>query len=682
VPLGGLTINDATTINPLSLGQINVNGNVDITTGREIIFNSPLIASGGLTAAATGGDIQIGSGANLTANGAGNALTLAGTNLLNGAGTGALSTPSGRWLVYSTSPAGSTENGLTATAGSATPRLYNRTFAANSPTSISEPGNHLIYNSQPALNVTANGATRVYGDANPAFTFLTSGFLTDDGVTDTLANAALTGALTTSAVVNSPVSGSPYAITQGTLVSSSGYSVNYTGANMTVTPRSITATAGAGQSKIYGNADPVFAFSITSGNLVGADTLAGAAARAAGENIGAYAINQGTLANANYAITFAGNSFGITQRPITVTANAGQNKVYGDADPAFTYAVTAGNLVGPDTLSGALARTAGENVGAYAINQGTLANTNYGITFAPDNFAITQRPITVTANAGQNKVYGNVDPTLAYAVTTGNLVGVDTLGGALARAAGENVGAYAINQGTLANGNYAIAFSANNFGITKRPITVTAGAGQNKVYGSVDPALTYAVTTGNLVAADTLGGTLSRAGGENAGAYAINQGTLANANYAITYAGNNFSITPAPLTVTADNKTRLEGNPNPAFTASFAGFVLGETPTNLSGALAFSTPANTVSPAGNYAITPSGLSSTNYSIAYVSGFLQVTSTLPSPLPTSAPTVQPPPDHSALYVAVESSSRVGELARQPDEPQPGCRRIASNFYDCR
>ncbi len=587
VPLGGLTLHDASTVFGMNLGAINVNGNVDITAALDITFGNLLSASGSVTAVATGGDVGV--NATLTANGTGNALTLAGTNFFNNVGTGALSTPSGRWLAYSTSPAGSTENLLTGAAGSAQPRLYNRTFAANGPGTISEPGNHLIYSTQPTLNVAANGATRAYGDANPAFTFSTSGFITDDGVTDTLANAALTGVLSTSAVTNSPVSGSPYAITQGTLISGSGYSVNYTGANLTVTPRPVTVTADAGQTKIYGNADPALAYSITTGNLVGADTLAGAAARAAGESIGAYAINQGTLANANYAITFVGNNFGITQRPITVTANAGQTKVYGNADPVFAYSITSGNLVGADALAGAAARAAGENVGAYAINQGTLANANY-----------------------------------------------------------------------------AIAFSANNFGITQRPITVTASAGQNKVYGNADPAFAYSISSGNLVGADTLGGALGRLAGENVGAYGINQGTLANSNYVITYAGNNFAITPAALTVTADDKTRLVGNPNPPFTASFAGFVLSESPTNLSGALAFATPAAVGSPAGSYPITPSGLSSTNYALAYVNGILLVTSAPPAPPPPPPPPfTRDLPENSALIVAVDRSGRFDDFMRDRD-----------------
>jgi len=77
--------------------------------------------------------------------------------------------------------------------------------------------------------------------------------------------------------------------------------------------------------------------------------------------------------------------------------------------------------------------------------------------------------------------------------------------------------------------------------------------------------------------------------------------------------------------VRANDATRVFRAPNPVFTASYAGFVVGEGPGSLSGTLAFSTTATTRSARGSYPITPSGLSSTNYAIAFVDGVLNVTS---------------------------------------------------------
>src|SRR5262249_30755773 len=50
----------------------------------------------------------------------------------------------------------------------------------------------------------------------------------------------------------------------------------------------------------------------------------------------------------------------------------------------------------------------------------------------------------------------------------------------------------------------------------------------------------------------------------------------------------------------------------------------GDTSSSLSGTLSFSTSATTSSDMGNYNVTPSGLTSSNYAITFVAGTLQVT----------------------------------------------------------
>src|SRR6185295_3848690 len=109
-------------------------------------------------------------------------------------------------------------------------------------------------------------------------------------------------------------------------------------------------------------------------------------------------ITQGSLANSNYALTYAGANLAVTARPITVTADA-QRRVYGNANPALTYAIGGSGLVNNDTLSGSLATTAttASGVGSYGITQGSLANSNYALTYTGANLAVTARAITVTA---------------------------------------------------------------------------------------------------------------------------------------------------------------------------------------------------------------------------------------------------------------------------------------------
>ena len=59
-----------------------------------------------------------------------------------------------------------------------------------------------------------------------------------------------------------------------------------------------------------------------------------------------------------------------------------------------------------------------------------------------------------------------------------------------------------------------------------------------------------------------------------------------------------INVAPAPLTITVLPAGKFAGQPNPAFSSSYTGFVLGQGPAVLSGSIAFSTAANTVSASG------------------------------------------------------------------------------------
>ena len=74
---------------------------------------------------------------------------------------------------------------------------------------------------------------------------------------------------------------------------------------------------------------------------------------------------------------------------LTVTADD-QNKIYGEADPALTYRITEGSLAFTDAFFGDLARAAGEDVGSYAIEQGSLGlSDNYDLSFVKGELKIT-----------------------------------------------------------------------------------------------------------------------------------------------------------------------------------------------------------------------------------------------------------------------------------------------------
>ncbi len=82
-------------------------------------------------------------------------------------------------------------------------------------------------------------------------------------------------------------------------------------------------------------------------------------------------------------------------------------------------------------------------------------------------------------------------------------------------------------------------------------------------------------------------------------------------------------MNPAPLTISADNKSKTYGAANPPLTATYSGFVLGQGQGALGGTLSCGTTALTGSPAGTYPITCSGRTATNYALTYQPGTLTV-----------------------------------------------------------
>ncbi|WP_375303882.1 MBG domain-containing protein, partial [Niastella sp. OAS944] len=387
------------------------------------------------------------------------------------------------------------------------------------------------------------------------------------------------------------------AITQNTLALNANYVLSYVGANLTIGTRAVTVTADA-QSKTYGDPDPELTYKITTGSLAFSDVFSGELTRDAGENIGTRAITQNTLAlNANYVLSYVGANLTIGTRGVTVTADA-QSKTYGDPDPELTYKITAGSLAFSDVFSGELTRDAGENIGTRAITQNTLAlNANYVLSYVGANLTIGTRAVTVTADA-KSKIYGDADPALTYKITSGALVYGDNFSGALTRVAGINVGVYAIQQGNLAlSSNYILSYAGANFTITERAVTITAQA-RSKTYGDADPALTYQITTGSLAFSDAFSGALTRAAGEDVGAYAIQQGTLAlSTNYILTYVGANLTIGKRALTITVNNKSKLYGAPIPTLNGIETGIVASDNIT-----VSYSTTATSASPIGMYPI--------------------------------------------------------------------------------
>ncbi|HBO5185383.1 TPA: two-partner secretion system adhesin CdrA [Pseudomonas aeruginosa] len=499
-----------------------------------------------------------------------------------------------------------------------------------------------ILSRQQTATLTANDATRVYGDVNPTLTATMSGINAIDAYVNSQFNDLYQATASTTATQASNVG--QYAITgnaNGSEYFSQRYQLVRQDGKLTVTPAQLIVSADA-KTKVYGDADPTLTYQVS--GLKNSDTAAGVLSgnlgRVAGENVGNYGILQGGLGlnTANYTLSYVGNDLRITPAQLNVIADA-KTKVYGDLDPALTYQVSGlkrGDTAGAVLNGGSLSRVAGENVGVYGINQGGLGlvSSNYTLNYQGNNLTITKALLNVIADA-KTKVYGDADPSLTYQVSglkNGDTAGAVLNGGSLSRVAGENVGVYGINQGGLGlvSANYDLSYQGNNLTITKALLNVIADA-KTKVYGDADPALTYQVSglkNGDTAGAVLNGGGLVRVSGENVGNYAIQQGGLGlvSGNYDLAYQGNNLTITKALLNVIADAKTKVYGDADPSLTYQVSGLKNGDTAGSiLTGGLNRAAGENV----GVYGINQGdlALNSGNYDLSYQGNNLTITKAL-------------------------------------------------------
>ena len=148
----------------------------------------------------------------------------------------------------------------------------------------------------------------------------------------------------------------------------------------------------------------------------------------------------------------------VKPRAIAVAAK-NASKTYGEKDPTFEWSVTAGELVGDETLELEIEREDNDNVreGGYALQltQPEGANPNYAIAFVDGTFTINQRLLTVTWGTTEFVYDGKEHCPEA---TLGNAIGKDDLG-AYVDGSQTEVGAHTATLTELtgkAAGNYAL----------------------------------------------------------------------------------------------------------------------------------------------------------------------------------------------------------------------------------
>jgi sugar lactone lactonase YvrE len=129
---------------------------------------------------------------------------------------------------------------------------------------------------------------------------------------------------------------------------------------------------------------------------------------------------------------------------------------------------------------------------------------------------------------------------------------------------------------------------------------------------------------------------------EDVGTYTVTVSYSGDSNYPASTANITLKVTPRPVTITADNKTRPVNTANPPLTGTVVNVVPGQSIT-----ATYSTTAVLASPAGSYPITPAytigaGTKASNYTITVVNGTLTVTTTGGGGSPPGGGGTPPPP----------------------------------------
>jgi hypothetical protein len=347
----------------------------------------------------------------------------------------------------------------------------------------------------------------------------------------------------------------------------------------------------------------------------------------------------------------------------TVVTSSGTPSTYGDA-VTFTATVTpntvvigttvdfynGATLLGSGTIAGSATKSASFTTIGTQLSAGS--HTNITATFVGDSAyapstssAITQTvtPLGITGHfTAEDKVYDGNNTAVVLTRTLNGVLEPDQAEVNLTGGTASFVDSQAANNkpvtlsdatlGGAASGNYSLtAVETALANITGRELSVTSAAVTPKEYdGTTDAVITGATLNGVLgidivTLANPTTGTFNDKNvglgkavtgamtltGADAGNYTLNQPTLTG------------DITPAALTITADNKTRFYGTANPALTASYKGFVNNETASVLTTPVNLITPADFDSPTGDYPIAASGAVAGNYTITYLDGILTV-----------------------------------------------------------
>ena len=322
----------------------------------------------------------------------------------------------------------------------------------------------------------------------------------------------------------------------------------------------------------------------------------------------------------------------VTVVKIPLTAHVANNsKVYGDANPEFN--ITYSGFRDGDSEVGfsvpASISTIVDNsskVGKYDIVASGAVSDKYEISYIPGTLTITKAPLSISAG-NYTKKQGDAMPGFKASYTgfkNGENESVLTKQPVFSCEANEASApaVYAVTISGAEAENYDISYEQGRLTVVEADAVVVRAKSYSRQYGDENPVLEFETEGAALDGTPEI--VCSAVANSPVGSYTIEvkQGSIKN--YNVHFESGSLVITKAPLSISAGNYTKKQGDAMPVFKASYTGFKNGENESVLTKQPVFSCEANEASAPAEYAVTISGADAENYDISYEQGRLTVT----------------------------------------------------------
>ena len=322
----------------------------------------------------------------------------------------------------------------------------------------------------------------------------------------------------------------------------------------------------------------------------------------------------------------------VTVVKIPLTAHvANTTKVYGDANPEFN--ITYSGFRDGDSEVGfsvpASISTIVDNsskVGKYDIVASGVVSDKYEISYIPGTLTVTKAPLSISAG-NYTKKQGDAMPVLKASYVgfkNGEDESVLTKQPVFSCEANEASAPaeYAVTISGAEAENYAISYEQGRLTVVEADAVVVRAKSYSRQYGDENPMFEFETDGAALDGTPEI--VCSAVANSPVGSYTIElkQGSIKN--YNVHFESGSLVITKAPLSISAGNYTKKQGDAMPVFKASYVGFKNGEDESVLTKQPVFSCEANEASAPAEYAVTISGADAENYDISYEQGRLTVT----------------------------------------------------------